>query len=128
MSDSVRLHRWQPTRLVCPWDSLGKNTGVGYHFFSHTGKKSACNTRHLGQYLGQEDSFFWKGNGYPLQHSCLENSMYRRSWQATDLRDHSPWELQFMGSQKVGCDWVTFIFFIIYILYFNITHFQSSVL
>ena len=25
-------HRWQPTRLPCPWDSQGKNTGVGCHF------------------------------------------------------------------------------------------------
>ena len=32
MSNSVRHHRWQPTRLPCPWDSPGKNTGVGYHF------------------------------------------------------------------------------------------------
>src|SRR5574337_293735 len=32
MSDSVRPHRRQPTRLLCPWDSLGKNTGVGCHF------------------------------------------------------------------------------------------------
>ena len=32
MSDSVRPHRWQPTRLWRPWDSPGKNTGVGCHF------------------------------------------------------------------------------------------------
>ena len=32
MSDSVRPHRRQPTRLPRPWDSPGKNTGVGYHF------------------------------------------------------------------------------------------------
>ena len=25
-------HRWQPTRLPHPWDSPGKNTGVGCHF------------------------------------------------------------------------------------------------
>ena len=25
-------HRWQPTRLSRPWDSPGKNTGVGCHF------------------------------------------------------------------------------------------------
>ena len=25
-------HRRQPTRLLCPWDSPGKNTGVGCHF------------------------------------------------------------------------------------------------
>ena len=32
MSDSVRPHRQQPTRLLRPGDSPGKNTGVGYHF------------------------------------------------------------------------------------------------
>ena len=29
---SVRPHRWQPIRLPHPWDSPGKNTGVGCHF------------------------------------------------------------------------------------------------
>ena len=32
VSDSVWPHRRQPTRLSCPWDSPGKNTGVGCHF------------------------------------------------------------------------------------------------
>ena len=32
MPDSVRPHRQQPTRLFHPWDSPGKNTGVGCHF------------------------------------------------------------------------------------------------
>ena len=32
MSNFVRPHRWQPTRLPPPWDSPGKNTGVGCHF------------------------------------------------------------------------------------------------
>ena len=32
MSNSVRPHRQQPTRLRRPWDSPGKNTGMGYHF------------------------------------------------------------------------------------------------
>ena len=31
MSDSVRPYGQQPTRLLCPWNSLGKNTGVGCH-------------------------------------------------------------------------------------------------
>ena len=31
MSDSVRPHRQQPTRLSHPWDSPVKNTGVGCH-------------------------------------------------------------------------------------------------
>ena len=29
---TVRPHRWQPTRFPHPWDSPGKNTGVGCHF------------------------------------------------------------------------------------------------
>ena len=32
MSNSMRPHRWQPTRLPRPWDSPGKTTGVGCHF------------------------------------------------------------------------------------------------
>ena len=32
MSDSVGPHRQQPTRFCLPWDSPGKNTGVGCHF------------------------------------------------------------------------------------------------
>ena len=32
MSDSAQPYRQQPTRLPHPWDSPGKNTGVGCHF------------------------------------------------------------------------------------------------
>jgi len=32
VSDSVRPHRRQPTKLPHPWDSPGKNIGVGCHF------------------------------------------------------------------------------------------------
>ena len=32
VSDSVWPHKWQPARLFHPWDSPGKNTGVGCHF------------------------------------------------------------------------------------------------
>ena len=31
MSDSLQQHGLQPGRLLCPWDSPGKNTGVGCH-------------------------------------------------------------------------------------------------
>ena len=34
MSDTVRPLRRQPTRLPRPWDSPGKNTGVGCHFWA----------------------------------------------------------------------------------------------
>ena len=32
VSNSMRPHRGQPTRLPRPWDSPGKNAGVGCHF------------------------------------------------------------------------------------------------
>ena len=32
VSDSLWPHRWKPTRHPRPWDSPGKNTGVGCHF------------------------------------------------------------------------------------------------
>ena len=35
MSASVRPYGQQPTRLLCPRDSLGKNTDVGCHFLLH---------------------------------------------------------------------------------------------
>ena len=31
VSESVRPHGRQPARLLCPWDSPDKNTGVGSH-------------------------------------------------------------------------------------------------
>ena len=46
------------------------------------GKDSTCNAKDLGLIpgLGRSPE---EGNGYPLQYSCLENSMNRRVWQAT---------------------------------------------
>ena len=32
VSDSLGPHGLQPTRLLCPWNFPGKNTGAGYHF------------------------------------------------------------------------------------------------
>ena len=54
------------------------------------GKESACNMGGLGwiPVLGKCPG---EGNGYPLQYSCLENSM-----------DRGPWQAFSMGSQRVG--------------------------
>ena len=32
VSNPLRPHGLWPTRLLCPWDYPGKNTGVGFHF------------------------------------------------------------------------------------------------
>ena len=46
------------------------------------GKESACNVGDLGSVPGLGRST-GEANGYPLQYSCLENSMDRGAWQAT---------------------------------------------
>ena len=50
MSNSVQPHRRQTTRLLCPWDSPGKNTGVGCHFLFqwHAGMLSHFSRVRLG--------------------------------------------------------------------------------
>ena len=45
-------------------------------------KESACNAGDLGSIPGLGSSPR-EGNDYPLQYSCLENSMDRGAWQAT---------------------------------------------
>ena len=48
MSDTVQPHRRQPTRLPHPWDSPGKNTGVGCHFLLQCMKvKSESEVAHV---------------------------------------------------------------------------------
>ena len=37
----MRPHRQQPARLPRPWDSPGKNTGVGYHFLLQCTKEKS---------------------------------------------------------------------------------------
>ena len=56
------------------------------------GKESACNVGDVGLIPGSGRSP-GKGNVYPLQYSCLENSM-----------DGEPGGLQSMGLQRVGHD------------------------
>ena len=59
------------------------------------GKESTCNEGDWGVIPGSGRSP-GEGNGYPLQYSCLENSM-----------DREAGRLQSMGSQRVGHNWVT---------------------
>ena len=50
--------------------------------FGSDGKDSTCNARDPGSIPGSGSSV-GEGNGYPLQCSCLENSMNRGAWWAT---------------------------------------------
>ena len=49
---------------------------------SSTGKESTCNAGDPGSIPGLRRSP-GEGNGYPVQYSCLENSMERGAWRTT---------------------------------------------
>ena len=50
MSDSLRPHGLQPTRLLCPWDFPGKNTGVGCNFLLQPFSSRKINRRKINEY------------------------------------------------------------------------------
>ena len=65
------------------WSSLSYKIGTGFVYNlsicpgGSRGKESACNAGDPG--WGRSPG---EGNGNPLQHSCLENSMDRGAWRA----------------------------------------------
>ena len=71
-----------------PWIFLLEFLWVNLHAVGFPGglpgKKSVCNAGDLGSIPGYGRSPR-KGKGYPLQYSCLENSMDRGAWQAIVL-------------------------------------------
>ena len=63
MSDSVWPQRRQPTRLPRPWDSPGKNTGVGCHFLLQCMKvKSESEVAQSGPTLSDPMDFSLPGS------------------------------------------------------------------
>ena len=58
MSNSVQPHRQQSTRLPAPWDSPGKNTGVGCHFLLQCMKSEKWKWSHSRQE-------YWSGLSFP---------------------------------------------------------------
>ena len=82
MSDSVRPHRRQPTRLPRPWDSPGKNTGVSCHF--------------LLQCMKVKEESEKVGSKLSIQEIKIMASSHITSWQMKWSESHSvisnsPW-------------------------------------
>ena len=75
------FHPW--VRKI-PWRRTCQPTPVFLGFLGDAdGKESTCNAGDLGSIPGSGRSS-GEGNGSPLQYSCLENSMDRGAWQATE--------------------------------------------
>ena len=62
MSNSLQPPGLQPARLLCPWDSPGKNTGVGCHFLL----QGIFPTQGLNLCL-----LHWQVDSLPLSHLCF---------------------------------------------------------
>ena len=70
MSKSVRPYGLQPTRLPCPWDSPGKNTGVGCHaLLQEIFLTQGLNLNLLCFLHWQVSSLSLQPPGKPIQHS-----------------------------------------------------------
>ena len=98
MSNSVWPHRRQPTRLLCPWDSPGKNAGVGCHFLlqcmkvkSESEVTQSCLTLHD-----------------PMDCSLPGSSVYG-SFQARVLEWVAAWRYRSFhkGERKAEMNWVS---------------------
>ena len=137
MSNSVRPHRRQPTRLPRPWDSPGKNTGVGCHFLlqcmkvkSESEVTQSCPTLGDPMDCSLPGSFIhgifqarvleWGAIAFYLRTFCwifffISYSMILEKAAAphsSTLAWKIPWmeepgRLQSMESPRVGHDWVT---------------------
>ena len=91
MSKSVRPHRQQPTRLLHPWDSPGKNTGVGCHFLLQWMKVKSENE------VAQCPNSILYINTYDLYN--IYNDIYHYGQRS--LVGYSPWDL------RVRHNWAT---------------------
>ena len=99
---SVWPHRWQPTRLLCPWDSPGKNTGVGCHFLLQCVKVKSERESHVQLFetpwtvayqappsMGFSRQEYWSGLPFPFPIQVWPKSNPLRLYsRVTDSRDY----------------------------------------
>ena len=108
VSDSVRPHGQQPTRLLCPRDSPGKNTGVGCHILLQAGTEPWSKPSFRDP---QQDPWTWDSSIY-LLFVCSQHWEY-----IIDPEKASPQGacilgvegLHFKVSQSVVCPWTCII-------------------
>ena len=92
MPDSLWPRGLQPTRFLCPWDSSGKNTGVGCHFFLRGNlpdlgiePESPPSRALAGRFFTTESP------GKPITSDSSDQFMTANP---TSLAGYSPWDLK----------------------------------
>ena len=108
VSDSLRPHGLQPTRLLHPWDFPGKSTGVGCHCLLLFKAKLIIVHGFPGGSVVKNLPAMWETQVWSLDgEDPLEEEVATHS---SILARRIPWteesgRLQSMGSQRVGHDW-----------------------
>ena len=100
MSDSLRPHGWQPARLLCPWDSPGKNTGVGCYatlqrtfptqgFSSLAGEFFTTEPPGKPKLPNRKSNFQFEVlegiQGYRTQNVAQDNCIQKGEWERMDI-------------------------------------------
>ena len=89
VSDSVQLHRQQSTRLPCPWDSPGKNTGVGCHFLLQGSNLCLLHYRQILYHWAIREALNWlylKEKKFFLRRALILNNCHINTYGKTNLR------------------------------------------
>ena len=117
VSDSVRPHGLQPTRLPHSWDSPCKNTGVGCHFLlqcmkveSESEAAQSCPTLsdptdcspQAPPSMGFSRQEYWSGVPLPSPHSLLDKCKSKLQWDSTSFQSEwpSPKSLQTINARE----------------------------
>jgi len=105
VSDSLQPHGLQPTRLLCPWNFPGKNTGVGCHFLLQgIFPTQGSNPHLLGLLHWWADSVPLPHLGSPTIHAEMTNLFFlpHSSFQPafTSVFQKRPWSYVAQGSWK----------------------------
>ena len=96
LSDSLWPHGLQPTRLLCPWNSPGQNTGVG----SHSLLQGIFPTQDSNS-LQQADSLPAMLSGCPLKDSYKIHDSYKAC--SCHIQNSGSWHLMGgLGGRRVG--------------------------
>jgi len=124
----LQPHGLEPARLFWPWDSLGKNTGVGYHFLfqgifltqelnphlphwgrlftdwatreSHIPKRSESKCLHKNLYTNVHRSIVLNGQKKWKQPNCLSNDeSVNKIWYIHIIGEYSTWK----GNEVLAC-------------------------
>ena len=90
VSNSVRPHRRQPTRLPRPWDSPGKNAGLGCHFLLQC-MKVKSESEVIQSCLTLCDGMDYSPPGSPVPEICQARAL---EWGAIAFSNAWKWKVK----------------------------------